>query len=198
MKYFPCDILKLPLLYLKDSLIWKGLGLGSPPCAKSMFFYCEMNGTISCHKNAHSILCILRDAMALRMSWSTADVSLCSELAHGSWGLFLPLSVKTAKTSGEGLEPRLSSHTGLNKKPTPKPLEYDSGAGPLAETNGNNNIKFDENKSGTHTSSSYQRFSGSYILACGENLPLLRQYWMTWFWRKWFWNTKTLTSCCSL
>lgn len=50
-----------------------------------------------------------------------------------------------------------------------KPLEYDSGAGPLAETT-DNNINFDENKAGTHMTSSCQRVSGSYILACRGEL----------------------------
>lgn len=46
--------------YVQETLIRKDLGLGSPPCAKSVFFCHEVNGTISCHNNALSALCILR------------------------------------------------------------------------------------------------------------------------------------------
>lgn len=95
------------------------------------------------------------------MSWSTDDVPLCSELAHGSQGLFLLLPLKALRTSGSGSEQHFSSHADLNQNPTLQPLKYDSASGPLVEATDSTN--FNENMSGTHMSSSHQRFNGSYI-----------------------------------
>lgn len=49
----------------------------------------------------------------------------------------------------------MSSHAEMDQEPTLKPLQYDSGAGSLTEGT-DNYINFDENKVGTHTSSSCQ------------------------------------------
>jgi len=70
-----------------------------------------------------------------------------------------------AEAWGHTCHPTLS----WTKSPCFKPLEYDSGVGPLTEAT-DNNINFEENKAGTCMSSSFQKFSGSYIFACRGKL----------------------------
>lgn len=95
------------------------------------------------------------------MVWSIADVPLWAELA-----VVLEVCSCQCQLKHQDLRRRLGATFVLphwaGLKPT---LKYDCGAGLLDELT-DNNINFDENKSGTCMSSSCQRFSGSYTLAC--------------------------------